>query len=278
MDEVVFEKYGFAAYNRSLGPSVSGIAVHPYHDHMDGSSFFNFINVPMSFRPDHPAAPLACLAHRNDLGHKWGDPFAIVVDSGYSHTHVIPIWNDKPILHAVRRVNVGGKLLTNFLKQVVSYRSFNMMDEVHLINDVKEKLCYVSMDFNRDLQRAQQARSPIAREFILPNGSTQFVGQVKVSPSSIQAEDIVRPVCVCCGDILFFFLLLFFDEQERGAPSQEDEQVLVMNNERFSIPEVLLNPNMIGIEQAGIAEAIVQAINACPEVSPRASSSPPPRP
>lgn len=54
--------------------------------------------------------------------------------------------------------------------------------------------------------------------------------------------------------------------QERGAPSQEDEQVLVMNNERFSIPEVLLNPSMVGIDQAGVAEAIVQAINACPEV------------
>ena len=51
------------------------------------------------------------------------------------------------IAHGVRRVNVGGKLLTNYLKEVISYRAWNMMDETHLVNEVKEALCYCSMDF-----------------------------------------------------------------------------------------------------------------------------------
>jgi len=38
-----------------------------------------------------------------------------------------------------------------------------------------------------------------------------------------------------------------------------------MNNERFTIPEILFHPNDIGIPQMGISEAIVLSINLCPE-------------
>ncbi|KAF8991905.1 hypothetical protein BGZ52_013020, partial [Haplosporangium bisporale] len=47
---------------------------------------------------------------------------------------------------------------------------------------------------------------------------------------------------------------------------EEDEQVLTMNNERFTVPEILFNPSDIGMDQAGISEAIVDAISSCDEV------------
>lgn len=37
-----------------------------------------------------------------------------------------------------RRLNIGGKLLTNYLKELVSYRQWNMMDEYLLMNQVGE--------------------------------------------------------------------------------------------------------------------------------------------
>jgi actin-related protein 6 len=40
----------------------------------------------------------------------------VVVDSGFSFTHAIPVHRSQPILPAVRRLNVGGKLMTNYLK------------------------------------------------------------------------------------------------------------------------------------------------------------------
>ena len=40
------------------------------------------------------------------------------------------------VAHGIRRVNVGGKLLTNYLKEVISYRAWNMMDETYLVNEV----------------------------------------------------------------------------------------------------------------------------------------------
>ena len=53
---------------------------------------------------------------------------------------------------------------------------------------------------------------------------------------------------------------------QNNAEIDEDNQVVKMTNDRFSVPEVLFNPNDIGINQAGIAEAIVQTVEKCPPV------------
>ena len=34
----------------------------------------------------------------------------------------------------VRRLNVGGRLMTSYLKEVLSYRQYNMMDETVLVS------------------------------------------------------------------------------------------------------------------------------------------------
>jgi len=41
---------------------------------------------------------------------------------------------------------VGGKVLTNVLKECISYRSLNMMDEPYLVEQVKEALCFTAVD------------------------------------------------------------------------------------------------------------------------------------
>lgn len=42
------------------------------------------------------------------------------------------------------------------------------------------------------------------------------------------------------------------------------QQTLRLNNERFSIPELLFHPSDVGISQMGLVEAIVDAVNTCP--------------
>ena len=48
--------------------------------------------------------------------------------------------------------------MTNYLKELVSYRHFNMMDETYIINQIKEKFSFVSLDFVKELERA---RNPV---------------------------------------------------------------------------------------------------------------------
>ena len=118
----------------------------------------------------------------------------VVVDVGFSFAHVTPVFDGRVVRAAVRRVNLGGKALTNYLKELVSYRQWNMMDEYFLVDDVKEKLCYVAADadaFAAELKRAR-VRGPsneINREYVLPDGVHVTRGYVKTGPARDPDED-----------------------------------------------------------------------------------------
>lgn len=47
----------------------------------------------------------------------------LVLDAGYSFTHAVPIFDGRVVKPAVRRIRVGGKLLTNLMKEWVRIRS-----------------------------------------------------------------------------------------------------------------------------------------------------------
>ena len=46
----------------------------------------------------------------------------LVVDCGFSFCHVLPVFDGQIVLDAVQRVNVGGKALTNYMKELASFR------------------------------------------------------------------------------------------------------------------------------------------------------------
>ena len=110
-----------------------------------------------------------------------------VIDSGFSFTHIIPFYKGKAIHEAVKRINVGGKLLTNFLKETVSYRQWNMMDEFQLMNDAKEALCYAALDFEAEMSKLRkpsslrrgEVREKIRKNFVLPDFQTTMRGYVQ---------------------------------------------------------------------------------------------------
>ena len=45
----------------------------------------------------------------------------LIIDSGFSSTTIVPIFGMRPIYHGIKRVDIGGKLLTNFLKESVKF-------------------------------------------------------------------------------------------------------------------------------------------------------------
>lgn len=162
----------------------------------------------------------------------------LVVDIGYSFTHVVPFIKGVKVKEAIRRIDVGGKLLTNHLKEIISYRQLNVMDESYVINQVKEDSCFVSQDFNADMRIARKRHpdNTIIREYVLPDYTQIRRGYLRtLEPSS------------------------------KSAANGDELQTLRINNERFVIPEVLFHPSDIGIQQMGVAEAILDAINNCPE-------------
>eukprot|EP00611_Tribonema_gayanum_P007258 TRINITY_DN1660_c0_g2_i1.p1 TRINITY_DN1660_c0_g2~~TRINITY_DN1660_c0_g2_i1.p1 ORF type:complete len:267 (+),score=63.53 TRINITY_DN1660_c0_g2_i1:227-1027(+) len=167
----------------------------------------------------------------------------VVVDMGFSFTHVFCFYKGRALQHATVRLNVGGKLLTNYLKEVLSYRQLNVMDEFDLVTQAMESTCYVAQDFKHDMLAtrglASPAHGPIVREFVLPDYKNVLQGYVR-DPSE------------------------FTPEQRREHMAEDAPQSLRLESERFAVPELLFKPSDIGIKQAGVAECIVQAIHKCP--------------
>lgn len=52
-------------------------------------------------------------------------------------------------------MDIGGKLLTNQLKEWISYRELNVVEETFVINECKEDSCYVSLQFDKDVEIAR---------------------------------------------------------------------------------------------------------------------------
>jgi actin-related protein len=52
-------------------------------------------------------------------------------------------------------------------------------------------------------------------------------------------------------------------EQKRREAEAKDRQALALSVERFAVPEVLFTPSDLGLDIGGIADAIVESINAC---------------
>lgn len=207
----------------------------------------------------------------------------VVLDVGFSFAHATPTFDGRVLRKGTRRVNLGGKALTNYLKELVSYRQWNMMDEYALVDDVKEKLCYVAADVAAELQRARArgAANRINRQYVLPDGVRVLRGFVRSGAEQDTDADA--------------------DDSDEDDEDEEDpgggggskrkkkktarggggggkrrrasgvgaegaggvgEQCLGMGNERFMVPEALFHPSDIGLTQAGIAEAVAQAVNA----------------
>lgn len=164
-------------------------------------------------------------------------PCCLVVDVGYAFTHVIPFHQNKMILEGVRRIDVGGKILTNYLKEIVSYRQLQVLDETYVMNQVKEDVCFVSMDFEGDMKKAKLkgSNNPIAVDYILPDYSSYRRGFVKEKHA-----------------------------QNTRDKQNTDEQCLHLANERISVPEILFHPSDIGMHQMGLPEAICHSIGATP--------------
>ena len=162
----------------------------------------------------------------------------VVIDSGYSFTHVVPYYRGKIISKGVLRIDVGGKLLTNHLKEIVSYRQLHVLDETYVMNQVKEDVCYVSQDFYGDMEtvRRKGQANTVLREYVLPNFSTRRRGFIR--------EQISKP-------------------SSHGQASEE--QSLRLASERISVPELLFHPSDLGITQMGIPEAVCHSVSLTPK-------------
>jgi actin-related protein 6 len=128
-----------------------------------------------------------------------------------------------------------------------------MRNETYLINDIKESCCYITRDFNRDLERTWKGTSgekresyvagDTAKDYVLPDYHNLKKGYVRDHDPGAAAR---------------------LKRLAAGKPAEVAEDVLTLRNERFTVPELLFNPTDIGLRQPGLAELVMQSLSVLP--------------
>ena len=100
-----------------------------------------------------------------------GRTSGIVVDSGESNTHFVPIHEGYSFPHAIIKMQLGGSDLTQFLIKLLIEKRYTIdtLSRIHLTNDMKEKQCYVSYDYDLEVRETNQGGSSEAK-YKMPDG------------------------------------------------------------------------------------------------------------
>lgn len=128
---------------------------------------FGFPKVNSQFSP-------ICSLYASGRGHD-----GIVLDIGESVCIVAPVSNGWGIPHDTYKLPYSGSNLDTFLMKSLVERGYDLRTTPpEVIAEIKEKFCYVALDFEEEMKNTMCARSSddIEKNFKLPNGETISIG------------------------------------------------------------------------------------------------------
>jgi len=136
----------------------------------------------------------------------------LIVEIGDSGTRIVPIYEGYKLEHAIRVTSIGGNLLTRRMEDLLGNIGFSTDSSLRreLVRALKERACFVSLDYNEDKKRSQEYK----KQYSMPDGTTLMlsnqrfeVPEVLFNPSLINSEEpslqkaIMDCITACDRDI-----------------------------------------------------------------------------
>lgn len=200
----------------------------------------------------------------------------LLIDSGFSHTAITPVYNGRPLQRAVRRIDIGGKHFTNLLKELFSLRHFNVTQDFKIVNDMKEDISFISQDFGSDMEKTWKGnkgrRKALSTASVIPNTDQMDVDL----PPPTSNENLILDYILPDGIHLLRGFSRPYDPSTANAkkrklqalsapsPTTVNEIKATLGAERFAVPEILFSPSDIGSTQPGLADCIMQSLAVLP--------------
>lgn len=127
----------------------------------------------------------------------------LVLDSGEGVTSVVPIHDGYALPHAIKRQNIAGRDVTNYLGDLIQVHNapFNGHDRLEILRELKESMCYI-----KPKACETHVTSDLVATYILPDGNEIKLGyerfqcaEALFNPSMIGAEALGVHELVHCS-------------------------------------------------------------------------------
>uniref|UniRef100_A0A3B5ME72 Uncharacterized protein n=1 Tax=Xiphophorus couchianus TaxID=32473 RepID=A0A3B5ME72_9TELE len=117
-----------------------------------------------------------------------------VMESGDGCSHAVPVYEGYALPQAVLRLNLGGADLTDYLVKLLTSRgfSFSSAGQREMVNGMKEKLCFVALDFDQEVKSAASSSS-LDKTYKLPDGRDISIGAERIRcPEALFKPELIE--------------------------------------------------------------------------------------